>query len=150
MKPKLLLIDDDQGILDTYSELLADHFRVTTANNVNEGIKKLASNSYKVAIVDIDFSESSEGGINIVRFIGTNKLKTKPIILTAQGSVDKFRKVFKNVYDFIEKGSPNYRASTEVLSKALEAITEKKSDSYSFISILKHLPKFFKIILRLD
>jgi DNA-binding NtrC family response regulator len=130
MKPKLLLIDDEQGILDSYSEFLADDFEVHTAENAMDAIKELYSNTYNVAVIDIDFPDAPEGGIDIVNYIEIRGLKTRPIILTGRGTVEKFRKIFKKVYDFIEKGSPNYRASTQVLNKALDAVQTQKQHSY--------------------
>jgi FixJ family two-component response regulator len=135
MKPRLLLIDDEKGILDSYSEFLEDDFEVHTADNVKNGIKELSSNTYNVAVIDIDFPGNPEGGIDIVKYIEIRGLKTRPIILTGKGTVKKFRKVFKKVYDFIEKGSPDKRASYEVLEKALEAVKkqakpERKPHSY--------------------
>jgi response regulator RpfG family c-di-GMP phosphodiesterase len=126
MKPKLLLIDDEKVILDSYSEFLEDDFEVHTADNVKNGIKELSSNTYNVAVIDIDFPDAPEGGIDIVNYIEIKELKTRPIILTAKGSIEKFRKVFKKVYDFIEKGNPEQRASYEVLENALKAV--KKHD----------------------
>ena len=130
MKPKLLLIDDEKGILDSYSEFLEDDFEVHTAENAMDAIKELSSNTYNVAVIDIDFPGDPEGGIDIVNYIEIRGLKTIPIILTAKGSIKNFRKIFKKVYDFIEKGIPEKRASYEVLEKALEAVQTQKQHSY--------------------
>jgi FixJ family two-component response regulator len=130
MKPRLLLIDDEKVVLDSYSKLLEDDFEVHTADKFIDGRKKLSSNDYDVALVDIHFPEAEEGGIRLVNYIEEKGIKTVPIILTGKGTVKKFRKVFKKVYDFIEKEPNDQRHFHEVLSKALEAVKKEQPHSY--------------------
>ena len=66
-KPKLLLIDDDTGVLYSNSLLLSKHFDVDTSETVEDVISKLASNEYKVAVVDMAFPDDPEGGLRICR-----------------------------------------------------------------------------------
>ncbi len=121
-KPKLLLIDDDKGVLNSNSLFLSKHFDVDTSETVEDAISKLASNKYKVAVIDMRLSSDDlEGGLRICRHINATGLDTKAIVLTAYGTVDNARKAYKeHVYDYIEKGT-SY-SSSALLSAALEAV----------------------------
>lgn len=120
-KPKLLLIDDDSGVLNSNSLFLSKHFDVDTSETVEDAISKLASNEYKVAVIDMAFPNDPEGGLRICRNINATGLDTKAIVLTAYGTVENARKAYKeHVYDYIEKGT-SY-SSSALLSAALEAV----------------------------
>ncbi len=120
LAPYLLLIDDDEAILESYSMFLSDNFNVDTCNTVEAAISKIATDKYAVAIIDMDFPDDPEGGIRILSNISRTKTKTKAIMLSAYGTVETCRRAFKKgAYDFIEKSKADTRA--KVLAAAIEA-----------------------------
>jgi len=123
MKNKLLIIDDDQGILESYSAFLSPHFEVDICNSVEDGISMITKNKYPLALIDMAFPDDSEGGLRIIEHIEKTGIDTKSIILTAQGTTKNFRKAHRTgIYDYIEKGLATTRS--EVLSSLLEAISK--------------------------
>jgi len=131
-KPKLLIIDDDKAILEEFKDYLSDDFDVETAEDVRTGRKELTTNEFDVAVIDLDFPEDPDGGFKLVDYIENKGLNTTAIILTAKRikndrgeyfdidpNIEKFRKLQKSVFDFIEKGGLG--VSETVLNKALEA-----------------------------
>ncbi len=120
LSPYLLLIDDDEAILESYSMFLSENFNVDKCNTVEGAISKIATGKYAVAIVDMDFPGDPEGGLRILSNISRTRAKTKAIMLSAHGSVETCRRAFKKgAYDFIEKSKPDTRA--KVLAAAIEA-----------------------------
>ena len=123
--PYLLLIDDDEGIRESYAEFLSINFNVDTSDSIEDAISKLAGSKYQIAVIDMSFPDDPEGGLQIVSQISRTHVKTEAIVLSAHGSVDTCRKAFKKgAFDFIEKGQSGTRA--KVLAAALEAVHKNK------------------------
>jgi len=104
-KFKVLFVDDDKDVLEAFSDYIQEEgYDIDTFETIASSIKALNSDQYSVAIIDMDFPAEPEGGIQIVNHIKVNNIDTKPIILTGRGSIKNFRKVFVDIYDYIEKG----------------------------------------------
>ena len=59
---RLLLVDDDETVLSGLSVILEAHeFEVTTAANVNEALKHIASESFDVLLSDLHMPGSGDG-----------------------------------------------------------------------------------------
>jgi ActR/RegA family two-component response regulator len=103
-KGKVLLVDDDDLVLSSYSrQIKAKGYHIDTFETVKDAIDALNTNEYDVGLIDMNFPEEKEGGLKIVNFIKQNNINTKAIILTGKGSVANFRKIFKDIFDYIEK-----------------------------------------------
>jgi len=119
-KHKLLLIDDEDSIITSYSALLAPYFIVDTCSTVEEGILQLSLKDYSIAVIDMQFPSDKEGGLSIVKHIAAMNMPTKAIVLTAYGTVKNCKKNYEvGVYDYIEKGKDD--TPQTLLEKALEA-----------------------------
>ncbi|MDD9950761.1 MAG: response regulator [Zetaproteobacteria bacterium] len=55
---ELLVIDDDDEICDLLSELLGDHFKVTTCNTPNEALTHVQSHSVDIILSDAVLNSS--------------------------------------------------------------------------------------------
>lgn len=105
-KPKLLIVDNDKAILDSYNLLFKRHFNVETCETIKDACKKLKKSDFKVAIIDMSYPEDNEGGIKIIKFIRENNINTKAIVLTAVGSESNFQKSYEEgIFDFVEKAT---------------------------------------------
>ena len=106
-KLKLLIIDDDKAIRNSYSLMFNKYFVVDCSGTIKDAIKKLSTNNYSVAIIDMAFPEDPAGGLQIISYISNNKINTKGIVLTAFGSEVNFKKSYEQgIFDFVEKGTP--------------------------------------------
>ena len=103
-KPKLLLIDDDKGVLESHSLYLSKYFDVDTSETIEDAISKLDSTEYRVAVIDMAFPDDPEGGLKICKHIADTGLKTRAIIYTAYREIAGPEKV--HVYGYIDKGKP--------------------------------------------
>lgn len=86
-KYKLLIVDDEQGILDVYSSYFAKQdFEVDVAHNGVEGLEKLRQGEFDVALVDIRMPKMD--GLELARQVIDEGIDTSIIILTAHGERD--------------------------------------------------------------
>jgi len=101
---KILFVDDDKDVLEAFSDYIQEEgYNIDTFETIDSAIKALDNDQYAVAIIDMDFPKEPEGGVRIVNYIKENKIETIPIIFTGRGSIQNFRKLFTDIYDYIEK-----------------------------------------------
>lgn len=82
MPNKILLIDDDLLIRDSYKEVLtSEGFEVETAADGNEGYEKIAGGGFDIVLLDVMLPKLD--GIGILTKLGENNLmgKNKRILL---------------------------------------------------------------------
>lgn len=94
-KPKILLIDDDPSIAETYKLGLGlEGYEVDWAKNGIEGIKKAKEDSYAFILIDILMPEL--GGLETLEQIKNNeKNKDIPVIvLTNLGQDENIKRAF--------------------------------------------------------
>jgi len=109
-KIKIILIDDDFYILDSLSKYFnsmsksIDHtFDIKTCPTIDEALICL-SNNFDIAIIDVAFPGDPNGGLRIINFINSSKLKVKPIIYSAYpGSITPDH--INHSYGVIQKGT---------------------------------------------
>ncbi len=105
MKPKILVIDDEENILSLITDLLEkENFVVITATNTEEGYKKAINSQPDLIILDIKIPKI--GGIELCRLLREKpETKTIPIImLTVESSeTDKIIGLETGADDYITK-----------------------------------------------
>ena len=86
---KLLIIDDEEETRNIYREFFTDEgFMVDTAADGVEGLKKLLTDEFDVAIVDINMPKMN--GIEVIRqALKDDKVDASIIILTGHGERDE-------------------------------------------------------------
>jgi len=126
MKPKIIIVDDDNEILDSYKDLLSNEYEVDTANSVEQGIEKLSKNEYDVALTDMNLHQHLEGGLMICNYIATHKPSTKSIIFTAYPSeLNRKKANLENVFAYITKGTNETRNDIQkALKEAVHALNQ--------------------------
>lgn len=106
-KPKLLLVDDDPGILDSYPLLLESTFEVITAQTIEDALAAFhkEQGEIPVAIIDLVMQEGEEAGLDLTEQIVASGSGTKVIIFTAYGSLTTAdRGIRLGIAGYIEKG----------------------------------------------
>ncbi len=85
-KYRLLIIDDEQEILDTYGSYFRKRgFVVDTCNNGEEGLKRLLDIDYDVALVDLRMPNSKLDGLEVIHQAVEKDTNADIIVLTAHG-----------------------------------------------------------------
>ncbi len=84
MKPEsipIVIVDDDQGILDSFEVMLGDDYRLTMADNGADAIELLQSLHPRLMFLDLKIPRPD--GMEVLRWVTDNGLATKVVIVTA-------------------------------------------------------------------
>jgi len=101
---KILLVDDDKFIRDSFSERLRNNkYEVSSAEDGEEAIEKIAAD-FDVVITDIRMPKVN--GIEVLKFTKKNKPKIKVIVMSIFVSQEVISEVMKlGAYQYIDKSS---------------------------------------------
>lgn len=102
MESRILLVDDEVGILLAFKKLLqAPGIAVDTAQTIEEAEGLLKSNLYHVVIADLRLTGIlGEEGLEIIRYIREHNLHSHVILITGYGSPDVMEKAYEMGADF--------------------------------------------------
>jgi len=105
-KYKLLVIDDEQEILDSFQNYFGKRqFEVETANNGTEGLNKLLTGKFDAAIVDLRMPDMD--GMQVIEQAMNQRVPTSFIVLTGHGALkDAITAINHDVEGWFEKGNP--------------------------------------------
>jgi len=118
---RVLIVDDEQDMRDELTELLQDYdFEVETANNGEEGLKKLQTdNNIQAAIVDLRMPKMD--GLTLIRQAKANNIQIPMIVLTGKGdSKDAFEASKIGVNEWFQKSALNAKEFAEHLLNLIE------------------------------
>ncbi|MDD1773574.1 MAG: response regulator [Methanomassiliicoccales archaeon] len=137
MRPKVLIIDDEEGIREILTDILkARDFDVTSAGTGEQGLKEVSQAHFNVVILDIRLPDMT--GIQILEKIEQISPDTQVILVTAYASVDTaVEAVRKKAYDYIAKPF-----KIEKLVASIEAALERQlltAENKRMLSQLKFL-----------
>lgn len=98
----IFVLDDDQGILDSFDAMLGDDYPVVTLNNSLNALELLLEQTPKLLFLDIKMPGIS--GIDVLRRIREKGLNTKVVIVTAlpQDHYEELAKQY-GVYRYLRK-----------------------------------------------
>ena len=103
MKPKVLIIDDEESILESLADILEDEgFVVQTALTGEEGLQKLKEDLPDLLILDVWLPD--EDGLKILKRLRKEWPGLPVIIISGHGTVEMAVKAIKlGAFDFLEK-----------------------------------------------
>ncbi len=99
----ILVIDDEKGIRDTLKEILEyEKHTVDLAEDGQQGLEKLKTNSYEIVLCDIKMPGMD--GIEVLEKIVDDYPEMPVIMISGHGNIDTaVEAIKKGAYDFIEK-----------------------------------------------
>ncbi len=99
----ILVIDDEKGIRDTLKEILEyEKHTVDVAEEGQQGLEKLKTNSYEIVLCDIKMPGID--GIEVLEKIVEDYPEMPVIMISGHGNIDTaVEAIKKGAYDFIEK-----------------------------------------------
>lgn len=105
MKKKILLVEDDKFIRNTFIDKLNhNRYEIFSSTGGAEAIEKINADNFDVVITDIGMPKID--GIGVLKFIKKNKPKTKVIVMSTYVNKKVIGKVMKLGADkYIEKSS---------------------------------------------
>jgi two-component system, response regulator, stage 0 sporulation protein F len=100
---KLLIVDDESGIVDEVKDFFAEEgFDVHTADSGHDGIKMIGALKPDILVLDMKLPDIS--GLDVLKFCKEHSPKTKVIVVTGyvdQGMIDKAEQLGRD--SFLQK-----------------------------------------------
>lgn len=103
MSPRILIIDDEEGIRFTFNKFLsAKDYKVSTAKDFDEAIKCISEKDFDVIFADIILRGKT--GIDILREIKNRKLNCPVIMITGYPNIETASEAIRlGAFDYIPK-----------------------------------------------
>ncbi|MCI4625116.1 MAG: HD domain-containing protein [Candidatus Magnetoovum sp. WYHC-5] len=120
-KPKLLLVDDDEALLDSFALKLSFDYDVTKALSPEVAMEELLKGQsvFDACVVDMWMHDDPQAGLKLIERIKTEiPLSPECVVLTAYGKIENASECMeKGAFGYVEKG----RAQTNrLLIKTIE------------------------------
>ena len=98
----IFVVDDDQGILDSFDAMLGDDYPVTMVNSGNRAVELLRKHSPRLLFLDIKMPGMN--GMDLLKWIHERSMATKVVIVTAlpQDDYEQMAQRF-GVYRYLRK-----------------------------------------------
>ncbi len=137
-KAKILLVEDEQGLVMTIRDRLEEEgYLVEVANDGEDGYKKALSNAHSLIILDLMLPK--KGGLDVCRDLRRKGVETPILMLTAKGQViDKVLGLKLGADDYMQKpfDMMELLARVEVqLRKRKRSAGNESKDQYSFADV---------------
>lgn len=98
----IAVVDDEQGILDSFDVMLGDSYALHTANNGNDAMVLLSRNSPRLLFLDIKMPRPN--GLEVLKWIREEELPIEVVVVTAspQASDEMIAKQY-GVHKYLNK-----------------------------------------------
>ncbi len=105
LKPKILLVDDNEAFLDLFLVLEeADNFDIVPVTSAEDGLKQLEDKEFDMIITDIQLKENEMTGIDLFKNVQNMYPNIPVILITAYGSAEDAINAVKNgAFHYFEK-----------------------------------------------
>lgn len=91
MKPRIMIVDDDEAITQQLFWTLSDDYDVVTANDLPSAVRRATIYEPAVSILDLHLppeSESPEVGLQILEYLKTHLPDSKVVVITSANGMD--------------------------------------------------------------
>ena len=116
---KILVVDDEKGLVDIITEVLTDDgYGVTGTTDSTEAVELIRENRFDLVITDLKMPKVD--GLEITRIVKDKSESTDVILITGYASMESAVEALKkNVYDYILKPF-NINDISNTVKRALE------------------------------
>ena len=80
-KQSIFVVDDDQGILDSFDAMLGDDYPLTLMDSGTKALQVIAESRPELLFLDIKMPGIN--GLEVLQWMRENKVSTKVVIVTA-------------------------------------------------------------------
>ena len=91
MKPRILIVDDDEAITQQLFWTLSDDYEVVTANDMQTAVRRATVYEPAVSIVDLHLPpevDSPEVGLRILQYIKEHIPESKILVMTSASGIE--------------------------------------------------------------
>ena len=98
----IFVVDDDQGILDSFEAMLGDDYPLMMVDNVAEALPLL--DEHKPRLLFLDLKIPHQNGFHVLKWIQKNRLATNVVVVTglANGNYEEMANQY-GVYRYLRK-----------------------------------------------
>ena len=124
---RILLADDDPGMLDSLSSLLRLYdYQVETALGGQNAIDKLTSDQYDLILLDLKMPDVS--GHDVMSFMSKNNINTMTIVVSGETSMEDISKALRHgAYDYLKKPYVPEELTSTVNNAVRKKLLEKSN-----------------------
>jgi len=130
MKPRVLIVDDDDAITQQLFWSLCDDYEVMTANDLPTAIRRATIYEPAVSIVDLHLPpsvQSPETGLKILQYIKAHVPESKVLVVSAAKGTDTLNACYAaGADDFLDKPF-----ETEALLASLRRMTSQRTIDFT-------------------
>ena len=127
MKPRILIVDDDEAITQQLFWTLSDEYDVITANDMQSAVRRATIYEPDISILDLQLPPATttpEVGLRILDYLKAHLPATKVLVMTSVNSGEVRQVCFDNGADeFFSKPF-----DTELLISAMRRLTPHSLD----------------------
>jgi DNA-binding response OmpR family regulator len=127
MKPRILIVDDDEAITQQLFWTLSDEYDVVTANDMQSAVRRARVYEPAVSILDLHLppaADSPEVGLRIVEYLKAHVPDSKILIMTSASALETRKACYAvGVDEFLDKPF-----DTEKLLATLHRIAPRSLD----------------------
>jgi len=133
-KYKVLIADADEKILSTLkNHLEQQNYEVEVTQSAKNAFKKVKSDKYHIALIDIDLPEMS--GIELLREIKSFDALIQVIMMAENSTMDKILNALEyGANDYIQKTLSDVEYITQIINYSVEKLERWRK---SIIQIIK-------------
>ena len=91
MKPRILIVDDDEAITQQLFWTLSDDYDVVTANDLPSAVRRATIYEPVLSILDLHLppeAESPEVGLRVLEYLKTHLPDSKVLVITSANGMD--------------------------------------------------------------
>ena len=106
MKPRVLIVDDDEAITQQLFWTLSEDYDVVTANDMQTAIRRATVYAPSVSILDLNFppNDSPAVGLRILEYLKSHIPNSKVLVVTAATGIDLRRTCYAvGADEFLDK-----------------------------------------------
>jgi len=107
MKPRILIVDDDESITKQLFWTLGDDYEVVTANDMQTAVRRITIYTPAVAILDLHLEPNTDSphvGLRILEYIKSHFPDTKVLMMSSTGSIENRNACFAiGANEFLDK-----------------------------------------------
>jgi DNA-binding NtrC family response regulator len=98
----IFVVDDDQGILDSFEAMLGDDYPLVMVNNVSDALELLGE--YEPRLLFLDLKIPHRNGFHVLKWIQENRLATNVVVVTglANGNYEESANQY-GIYRYLRK-----------------------------------------------
>ena len=101
-RTRILIADDEEGIRESLNLILGDEYDVTFAQDGEETLAKLTSQSFALVLLDVKMPKLD--GLEVLRRLKNTGVESAVVVLTAYQSVELAREAVKlGALDYLPK-----------------------------------------------